>query len=158
MAAKSRKKGAKNQSSGVRYFFAFPGGRLYSALMDELSTLCARVGETKLRDMVTAFYRRVRVDDVIGTMYPPDDWENAEKRLADFIVYRFGGPQTYIEERGHPRLRGRHMPFAIGEAERDRWMKLMGEAMTEVAVPEPEAPIISTFFAQVADMMRNRPG
>ena len=56
--------------------------------MDELSTLCARVGETKLRDMVAAFYRRVRVDDVIGTMYPPDDWENAEKRLADFIVYR----------------------------------------------------------------------
>lgn len=158
MAAKRRKKGAKNQSNGVRYFFAFPGGHLYSAPMDELSTLCARVGETKLREMVTAFYRRVRVDDVIGAMYPPDDWENAEKRLADFIVYRFGGPQNYIEERGHPRLRGRHMPFSIGEAERDRWMKLMGEAMTEVAVPDPEAPIISTFFAQVADMMRNRPG
>lgn len=158
MAAKSRKKGAKNQSSGVRYFFAFSGGHLYSADMDELSTLCARVGETKLREMVTAFYRRVRVDDLIGTMYPPDDWENAEKRLADFIVYRFGGPQTYIEERGHPRLRGRHMPFSIGEAERDRWMKLMTEAMTEVAVPEAEAPIIATFFAQVADMMRNRPG
>lgn len=140
------------------FLFAFLGGHLYSAFMDELSTLCARVGETKLREMVAAFYRRVRVDDVIGTMYPPNDWENAEKRLADFIVYRFGGPQTYIEERGHPRLRGRHMPFSIGEAERDRWMKLMGEAMTEVAVPEPEAPIIGTFFAQVADMMRNRPG
>ena len=158
MTAKRRKKGAKNQSTGVGYFFAFLCGHLYSAPMDELSTLCARVGETKLRDMVGAFYRRVRVDDVIGTMYPPDDWENAEKRLADFIVYRFGGPQTYIEERGHPRLRGRHMPFSIGEAERDRWMKLMGEAMTEVGVPDPEAPIIGTFFAQVADMMRNRPG
>jgi hemoglobin len=141
------------------FLISFPFfGQLYFGWMDELSTLCARVGETKLRDMVAAFYRRVRVDDVIGTMYPPDDWENAEKRLADFIVYRFGGPQTYIEERGHPRLRGRHMPFAIGEAERDRWMKLMGEAMSEVAVPDPEAPIIGTFFAQVADMMRNRPG
>ena len=158
MAAKRRKKGAKDQSTGVGYFFAFHCGHLYSAFMDEISTLCARVGETKLRDMVAAFYRRVRVDDVIGTMYPPDDWENAEKRLADFIVYRFGGPQTYIEERGHPRLRGRHMPFAIGEAERDRWLKLMGEAMSEVAVPEAEAPVIGTFFAQVADMMRNREG
>ena len=158
MAAKCRKKRAKNQSSRACNFFAFLCGPLYSVFMDELSTLCARVGETKLRDMVAAFYRRVRVDEVIGTMYPPDDWENAEKRLADFIVYRFGGPQTYIEERGHPRLRGRHMPFAIGEAERDRWLKLMGEAMSEVAVPAPEAPIIGTFFAQVADMMRNRPG
>ena len=126
--------------------------------MDELSTLCARVGETKLRSMVTAFYRRVRTDDVIGKMYPPDDWAGAEKRLADFIVYRFGGPQTYIEERGHPRLRGRHMPFAIGEAERDRWMKLMGEAMQEVVIPPEESAVIGAFFAQVADMMRNREG
>jgi hemoglobin len=126
--------------------------------MDELSTLCAQVGETKLREMVTAFYCRVPVDDLIGKMYPPDDWAGAEKRLADFIVYRFGGPQTYIEERGHPRLRGRHMPFAIGEAERDRWMKLMGEAMTEVEIPQAESAIIAAFFAQVADMMRNRPG
>ncbi|MFN0078043.1 MAG: globin [Prosthecobacter sp.] len=126
--------------------------------MDELSTLCAQVGETTLRGMVAAFYRRVRTDDVIGPLYPPNDWENAEKRLADFIVYRFGGPQTYIEERGHPRLRGRHMPFAIGVAERDRWMKLMGEAMQEVGIPEDAAPIIGAFFAQVADMMRNREG
>ncbi len=126
--------------------------------MDELSTLCAQVGETKLRSMVAAFYRRVRTDDVIGKMYPLDDWAGAEKRLADFIVYRFGGPQTYIEERGHPRLRGRHMPFAIGEAERDRWMKLMGEAMQEVVIPPEESAVIGAFFAQVADMMRNREG
>lgn len=126
--------------------------------MDELSTLCAQVGETKLRAMVTAFYRRVRTDDVIGKMYPPDDWAGAEKRLADFIVYRFGGPQTYIEERGHPRLRGRHMPFSIGEAERDRWLKLMGEAMQEVVIPPEEGAVIGAFFAQVADMMRNREG
>lgn len=126
--------------------------------MDELSTLCAQVGETKLRGMVTAFYRRVRTDDVIGKMYPPDDWAGAEKRLADFIVYRFGGPQTYIEERGHPRLRGRHMPFSIGEAERDRWLKLMGEAMQEVVIPPEERAVIGAFFAQVADMMRNREG
>lgn len=126
--------------------------------MDEISTLCARVGETKLRDMVAAFYRRVREDDLIGPMYPAEDWEGAEKRLADFIVYRFGGPQTYIEERGHPRLRGRHMPFSIGEAERDRWLELMGAAMREVVIPAEEAEVIGGFFAQVADMMRNREG
>ncbi len=124
--------------------------------MDELSNLCARVGEMKLRDMVRTFYRRVRVDDLIGKMYPPDDGAGAEKRLADFIVYRFGGPQTYIEERGHPRLRGRHMPFSIGEAERDRWLKLMGEAMSEVEIAPEDGMIIGTFFTQVADMMRNR--
>ena len=126
--------------------------------MDEISTLCARVGETKLRDMVTAFYRRVREDDLIGPMYPAEDWEGAEKRLADFIVYRFGGPQTYIEERGHPRLRGRHMPFSIGEAERDRWLELMGAAMQEVVIQAEEEAVIGGFFAQVADMMRNREG
>lgn len=126
--------------------------------MDEISTLCARVGEEKLRAMVAAFYRRVRVDDLIGPMYPPDDWEGSEKRLADFIVYRFGGPQTYIEERGHPRLRGRHMPFPIDLAARDRWLDLMGYSMREVEIPDAEAPLIGAFFAQVADMMRNRPG
>lgn len=126
--------------------------------MDEISTLYAQIGEAKLRAMVTAFYRRVRTDDLIGTMYPADDWDGAEKRLADFIVYRFGGPQTYIEERGHPRLRGRHMPFSIGVAERDRWLALMSEAMREVAIPDEAVPMIGMFFAQVADMMRNREG
>jgi hemoglobin len=91
-------------------------------------------------------------------MYPQDDWAGSEKRLADFIVYRFGGPQTYIAERGHPRLRGRHMPFPIGEAERDRWLALMSAAMTETAIPADAAPVIQAFFSQVADMMRNQPG
>ncbi len=126
--------------------------------MDEISALYSQVGEDKLRAMVAAFYRRVRSDDLIGPMYPPDDWEGAEKRLADFIVYRLGGPQTYLEERGHPRLRGRHMPFAIGEAERDRWLDLMGQSMHEADIPSEQAQIMGAFFAQIADMMRNREG
>lgn len=124
--------------------------------MDLIGKLYGQVGEEKLREMVSAFYRRVKTDDTLGPMYPDDDWEGAEKRLADFIVYRFGGPQTYIEERGHPRLRGRHMPFAIGEVERDRWMKLMTEAMAETQVSAEPAEVITAFFGQVADMMRNR--
>ena len=124
--------------------------------MDLISQLCPLIGEDKLRSMVAAFYRRVRTDEVIGKLYPPDDWVGAERRLADFIVYRFGGPQTYIMERGHPRLRMRHMPFAIGEAERDRWLQLMGQAMGEVGIPSEQSPIVSEFFAMVADSMRNQ--
>jgi hemoglobin len=126
--------------------------------MDPISQLCTAVSEPKLRAMVAAFYQRVKQDDLIGKMYPPDDWAGAEKRLADFIVYRFGGQQTYIEERGHPRLRMRHFPFAIGLAERDRWLDLMGAAMKESEIPAEHAPMIGAFFAQVADSMRNREG
>jgi hemoglobin len=126
--------------------------------MDPVSQIYAAVGEAKLRALVAAFYRRVRQDDLIGKMYPDDDWEGAEKRLADFIVYRFGGPQTYLEERGHPRLRMRHMPFAIGIDERNRWLDLMGASMREVEIPAEQAPLIGEFFAQIADMMRNREG
>lgn len=124
--------------------------------MDPIGQLCEIVGEDRLRAMVAAFYRRVREDDVIGPLYPADDWTGAETRLADFIVYRFGGPQTYIEERGHPRLRGRHMPFPIGEAERDRWMELMTAAMREADVPADAFSTIAAFFSQVAEMMRNK--
>lgn len=124
--------------------------------MIPVESLCQEVGEPKLRAMVAAFYQRVREDDVIGKMYPPDDWEGSEKRLADFLVYRFGGPQTYIEERGHPRLRGRHMPFSIGILERDRWLELMGSAMREVEVPEQALLTLEPFFTQIADFMRNR--
>lgn len=126
--------------------------------MDPVGNLFEVLGEAKLRALVAAFYRRVKEDDVIGPMYPPHDWEGAEKRLADFLIYRFGGPQTYVEERGHPRLRGRHLPFAIGERERDRWLDLMGAAMKEVEISAEAAPVLGAFFAQVADFMRNQPG
>jgi hemoglobin len=125
--------------------------------MDPLLSLNDSLGEPLLRALVGAFYRRVRTDDVLGPLYPPDDWAGAEKRLADFLVYRFGGPQTYIVERGHPRLRARHLPFQIGLAERDRWLDLMGQAMQEVAIPAEHAQLMGAFFAQVADAMRNQP-
>jgi hemoglobin len=111
--------------------------------MMTLDSLCQQVGEERLRAMVAAFYRRVRVDDLIGPMYPAEDWEGSEKRLADFVIYRFGGPPTYLEQRGHPRLRMR--------------LTLMGEAMRETGITEEEAQVMIPFFAQVADMMRNRP-
>jgi hemoglobin len=124
--------------------------------MLSIDSLCPHLGEAMLRRMVGCFYQRVREDDLIGPMYPPEDWAGAEERLGDFIVYRLGGPATYLERRGHPRLRGRHMPFAIGEAERDRWMQLMGAAMLDAELPVDAATLLTEFFAQVADAMRNR--
>ena len=124
--------------------------------MITIDTLYSEVGEAKLRAMVAAFYLRVKTEALIGKMYPPEDWAGSEKRLADFLVYRFGGPQTYTEERGHPRLRGRHMPFSIGNAERDRWLEMMGAAIREVEVTDEAVAVMVPFFVQVADMMRNR--
>jgi hemoglobin len=114
------------------------------------------MGEAGIRGMVAAFYRRVRVDDLLGPMYPEGDWEGAEERLADFLMFRVGGMPKYVEERGHPRLRMRHLPFRIGVAERDRWVALMEGAMGETGVPEEARAFLSPFFAQVADFMRNQ--
>lgn len=129
--------------------------RLVSVML-AIDTLVQHVDERTLRATVSAFYRRVREDALIGPMYPDGDWAGAEKRLADFLVYRFGGSPAYLEERGHPRLRLRHAPFSIGLAERDQWLQLMGEAMRETGISEEATEAMSAFFAQVADMMRNR--
>ena len=108
--------------------------------------------------LVAAFYQRVKGDDLVGPMYPPEDWEGAEARLRDFLLFRLGGDPTYINERGHPRLRMRHQPFRIDIAARDRWLKLMGEAMDECAVPATSRPFLNEFVAQIADFMRNVDG
>jgi len=122
-----------------------------------LDDIYQQLGEDGIANMVTAFYRRVRTDKIIGPMYPDDDWEGSKKRLRDFLIFRLGGPDTYIQDRGHPRLRMRHAPFSIGELERDQWLKLMGEAMDETEVPDELRAQLSAFFAQVADFLRNRP-
>ena len=114
-------------------------------------------GESGIRAMVAAFYRRVRNDDLIGPMYPNDDWEGSEERLAEFMLFRLGASNAYIEKRGHPRLRMRHIHFRIGIPERDRWLKLMGEAMDETQVPPYARSFLDALFAQIADFMRNQP-
>lgn len=120
--------------------------------MDENTSL-----EAGITQLIAAFYRRVQTDDLLGPMYPADDWEGAEQRLRDFLIYRFGGSDRYIQERGHPRLRARHMPFKIGVAERDRWLQLMNDAMVEVELPAAVASNLGQFFADTADFMRNQP-
>lgn len=117
----------------------------------------ASCGEDGIRRMVNAFYQRIKTDDLLGPMYPEQDWEGAEERLAEFLLFRLGSSQRYLEMRGHPRLRMRHAPFKIGVAERDRWLELMAAAMDETAVPADARAFLDPFFAQVADFMRNQP-
>ena len=97
-------------------------------------------------------------DPILGPMYPADDLDGAEQRLRDFLVGRFGGPPRYIEQRGHPRLRMRHMPFPIDVAARDRWLLLMGRALDEAQLPAHVDAMLRDFFIGVATMMINRRG
>lgn len=118
----------------------------------------ARVGEDGFSRLVAAFYRRVRGDDVLGPMYPPHDMEGAEQRLRDFLVGRFGGPQRYIAQRGHPRLRMRHMPFVVDRRARDRWVSLMEAALAEAALEAASAATLQAFFADTATFLINHRG
>jgi hemoglobin len=115
------------------------------------------VGEEGFEKLTASFYKRVKEDDLIGPMYPSDDWEGSEERLREFLLFRFGADQSYLEKRGHPRLRGRHMPFQIGVAERDRWIELMGAAAEETIPDDEIRGSIMAFFKQVADFIRNQP-
>ena len=115
----------------------------------------ARIGEEGFTRMVAAFYRQVPADSILGPMYPRDDMEGAEKRLRDFLIFRFGGPPRYIQERGHPRLRMRHAPFRVNAAARDRWIQLMDNAMEETALPPAVEQVLRPFFKHVATFMIN---
>ena len=118
----------------------------------------AAIGHAGFDRLVDAFYRQVPSDDVLGPMYPADDLEAARHRLRDFLIFRFGGPQTYIEQRGHPRLRIRHAPFAIGQTARDRWLQLMTRALAEAALPDEPRRILQSFFESTTTFLINRPG
>ena len=125
--------------------------------VDPVDRIYQDLGEDRIRLLIQHFYQHVRQDNLIGPMYPENDWQAAEQRLADFLIQRFGGPATYSQQRGHPRLRMRHMPFAISPAARDRWLQLMDHALTETDVPPHVADTLRPFFHQVATFMINRP-
>jgi len=124
--------------------------------VDELDVY-ALVGEEGFRRLIAAFYRQVPADPILGPMYPPDDLAGAEERLRDFLVGRFGGPPRYMQQRGHPRLRARHMPFAVNAAARERWMQLMTNALDEAAFPPEADAMLREFFSGVSEMLINRP-
>ncbi|MDO5099562.1 MAG: globin [Corynebacterium sp.] len=117
-------------------------------------------GEETFRLVVHRFYQQVRDDDLIGPMYPVDDWEGAEDRLRWFLMQYWGGPQTFSENRGHPRLRMRHAPFAIGEKEAERWLEMMDNAIDSVdeqTLSPTHRAAMREHMQRVAYMLINKP-
>ena len=114
------------------------------------------LGEAGFTKLVAAFYKRVKTDDLIAPMYPEQDFAGAEERLRDFLLFRFGNDPRYQAKRGHPRLRMRHAPFPIGDAEAERWLELMDGAMEETKVPKSIQTDLRAFFTMVAHNMKNQ--
>jgi hemoglobin len=114
-------------------------------------------GEAGLRSLVDRFYDPMDEQPEyygIRKLHPPQLAGSREK-LRMFLSGWLGGPSLYIARYGHPRLRARHLPFAIGEAERDAWMACMQEAMVREDIPEPLRSALADAFARTADHMRN---
>jgi hemoglobin len=125
--------------------------------MSEPTLYDAVGGMTFFEALVDRFYDGVEQDPVLLALYPqPDDLAPARHRLTLFLAQYWGGPTTYSDERGHPRLRMRHFPFAIGPDERDRWLTHMREAVASLDATEPVAARLLEYFDFAAESMRNR--
>jgi hemoglobin len=121
-------------------------------------TLYDRVGGMGFFEvLVDRFYEGVESDPVLLALYPhPDDLAAARRRLTLFLAQYWGGPTIYSGERGHPRLRARHSPFAIGVAERDRWLAHMQSAINGSKAPPDAKAELHAYVTMAADAMRNR--
>ncbi len=127
---------------------------------DEQISLYQRVGgEPFFERLVDAFYDGVATDPVLLPLYPDQsDLTGARHRLTLFLVQYWGGPTTYMDERGHPKLRMRHMPFHVGPLERDRWLHHMVLAV-EATTDDPEVQrTLLTYFVPAAEHLRNDTG
>lgn len=120
------------------------------------NNLVTVLGVGGIERLVAAFYRQIPGDDLLGPMYPAEDLAGAEERLRLFLVFRFGGPQDYMQRRGHPALRMRHAPFAVTQAARDRWMQLMENAIVECEFSEEVQGVLRGFLGNVATFLINR--
>jgi hemoglobin len=115
-------------------------------------------GEPTFRLLVARFYARVAEDPILRQLYPEEDLANAEERLRLFLIQYWGGPTTYDELRGHPRLRMRHAPFAIGPRERDAWLARMTAAVESLDLPRGVRDAFLEYFEDASRAMINRPG
>ena len=105
--------------------------------------------------LVHEFYRGVAGDPPLRALYPEADLAPAERRLRMFLTQYFGGPSTYSEERGHPRLRMRHAPYPVTVDMRDRWMRHMLAALDTLELPEEKAEQMRDYFLRAAHMLVN---
>ena len=107
-------------------------------------------------ELVNKFYEGVINDEVIISLYPDrNDLEGAKERLSLFLMQYWGGPTTYSDERGHPRLRQRHFPFAIGERERDHWLMHMQGAIDAMPTSESVRTRLSEYMSNAAQHLVN---
>jgi hemoglobin len=112
-------------------------------------------GHETFARLVSAFYARVADDPVLRPIYPEEDLRGAEQRLRLFLEQYWGGPHTYSELRGHPRLRARHAPFRIDRAAHDAWLARMREALAEVGLAPAADKVLWDYLTVAADMLVN---
>ncbi|MBX9940871.1 MAG: hypothetical protein K2Y32_16540 [Candidatus Obscuribacterales bacterium] len=125
--------------------------------MDALSVIYEQVGsEEPFYRLVEFFYNGVEDSTVLRPLYPKDLSE-AKSKLAKYLIYRMGGSQAYVQERGHPRMRARHMPFKIGMKERDAWLLAMNSALDQTEEFKPFRAELDAFFEHFATFMINQP-
>lgn len=125
-------------------------------MTDPLSLYDRAGGTPFFEGLVDRFYAAVATDPLLRPVYPEADLAGAQHRLTLFLIQYWGGPTTYDAERGHPRLRMRHAPFAIGPIERDRWLVHMRAAIALADPPPDVAAQLEGYFAMAAEAMRNR--
>lgn len=125
----------------------------------EVSLYDAVGGDPFFIELVRRFYAGVETDDILRPMYPAEDLAGAQERLALFLIQFWGGPNTYSDRRGHPRLRMRHAPFPVDRAARDAWLKHMSAAVNSLLGDvDGGAPVIGAlmgYFNRSADFMLN---
>lgn len=112
-------------------------------------------GEPTFRKLVDAFYEGVANDPVLRPLYPEEDLGPAADRLRMFLIQYWGGPSTYSEQRGHPRLRMRHAPFKVGLKERDAWLSHMQTAVKSLDLPEDQYVMLWDYLERAAFSMVN---
>lgn len=115
-------------------------------------------GEPTFRRLVHRFYQGVAGDELLRPMYPEEDLGPAEERLTLFLMQYWGGPRTYSEQRGHPRLRMRHVPFRVDRAAHDAWLKHMRAAVDELALPADAERQLWDYLTYAAASMVNTEG
>ena len=117
-------------------------------------------GAETFRTIVATFYRLVREDEILRPLYPEDELDAAEERLRMFLEQYWGGPRTYSDQRGHPRLRMRHAPFRIGFLERDAWLRNMHIAVAEIdskTLDDAHREVLINYLEMAAQSMVNSP-
>jgi len=117
-------------------------------------------GAETFRAIVSTFYQLVREDEILRPLYPEDDLDGAEERLRMFLEQYWGGPRTYSDQRGHPRLRMRHAPFKVGPLERDAWLRCMHTAIAEVdsrTLDDAHRQVLLNYLEMAAQSMVNSP-